>query len=162
MAPGARIVPALAFLATLVAFTVLMDGARAQTGPVIVVPGKPGVPVMIYGVDATGAVVYGDWGLAKPNNMGLLIEGARPAPYPSRFWPGAYFPGTGQPPPYGRKEIEPPPGRLLPPLAPQYQRSWTVSPEPGPVTEYPPFETPPVIVEPRLRRGPGDQRGPRP
>ena len=46
--------------------------AFADSGPVIVVPGRPGVPVMINGVDVTGAVVYGDWGLAHPGRGEIL------------------------------------------------------------------------------------------
>src|SRR4051812_17966667 len=79
--------------------------ARAQTGPVIVIPGKAGVPVPINGVIADGAVVYGDWGLARPGHGDLVIEGpiAFAAPWDSR----GYFPATGRMPRYGRHEIEP-------------------------------------------------------
>ena len=49
--------------------------ARAQTGPVIVVPGRPDVPVTINGLIVNGAIVYGDWGLARPGHGALLIEG---------------------------------------------------------------------------------------
>ncbi len=40
--------------------------ARADSGPVIVIPSRPGVPVVINGRDASYAVVEGDWGLARP------------------------------------------------------------------------------------------------
>ena len=36
-----------------------------SNGPVIAIPGRPGVPVIINGVDASYAVVEGDWGLDK-------------------------------------------------------------------------------------------------
>ena len=49
--------------------------ARAQTGPVVVVPGKHGVPVIINGVIADGAIVYGDWGLARPGHGELVDRG---------------------------------------------------------------------------------------
>ena len=49
--------------------------ARAQTGPVIAIPGKAGVPVTINGVIVDGAVIYGDWGLARPGHGELVIEG---------------------------------------------------------------------------------------
>jgi hypothetical protein len=39
--------------------------ALADTGPLIVIPGKPGVPVIINGRDASYAVVEGEWGLAR-------------------------------------------------------------------------------------------------
>ena len=68
--------------------------AHAASEPVIVVPGRPGVPVIINGVDATAAVVYGDWGLFRPGAP-VVIEG--------RTWPPAwgpepphYFPATGR------------------------------------------------------------------
>jgi len=39
--------------------------ALADGAPVIVIPGRPGVPIIINGVDASYAVVEGDWGLGK-------------------------------------------------------------------------------------------------
>src|SRR6185503_13072865 len=80
--------------------------ARAQTGPVIAVPGRPDVPVIIEGLIVDGAIIYGDWGLARPGHGSLLIEGpiAFAAPYGS---PG-YFPATGRRPRYGRQEFDPP------------------------------------------------------
>ena len=50
--------------------------AHAQTGPVIVIPGKAGVPLTINGVIVDGAVVYGDWGLARPGHGELVDRGA--------------------------------------------------------------------------------------
>jgi hypothetical protein len=114
---------------------------------VIVVPGRPGVPVMINGVDATGALVYGDWGLARPGHGEILIEGPVSVPAP---WPvGGYYPSAGQAPRYGRLEIEPPP-RPRPPT--HYHREWSMeSDRSRPMTQYPPFNPPPVIVAPRGR-----------
>ena len=48
---------------------------RAQTGPVIAIPGKVGVPVTINGIVVDGAVIYGDWGLARPGHGELIVEG---------------------------------------------------------------------------------------
>jgi hypothetical protein len=48
----------------------------ADSGPVIVVPGRPGVPVIINGIDVTGAVLEGDWGLYKPHMVGPTIIAA--------------------------------------------------------------------------------------
>jgi hypothetical protein len=47
----------------------LLAGAAqaSETGPVIVVPGRAGVPVLMYGHDISGAIVYGDWGLDRPS-----------------------------------------------------------------------------------------------
>ena len=42
--------------------------ARADSGPVIVIPSRPGVPVVINGLDASYAVVEGDWGLSRPGH----------------------------------------------------------------------------------------------
>src|SRR5215213_3325121 len=80
--------------------------ARAQTGPVIAIPGKLGVPVIVNGVIADGAVIWGDWGLARPGHGELVIEGpiAFSAPLDQR----GYYPATGRMPRIGRYEIEPP------------------------------------------------------
>ena len=121
--------------------------ARAQTGPVIVIPGKAGVPVTVNGVIVDGAVIYGDWGLARPGHGELLIEGpvAFSAPFDSR---GSY-PATGHMPRLGRQEIEPKGHRPRPTSF----RDWSIESNfKQPVTEYPPFDPPPVIMAPRERR----------
>ena len=75
--------------------------ALAQREPVIVIPGKPGVPVYINGIDASWGVVEGEFGLDRPGvvtptvtyrpltDLGSLprprlLSGNRPAP---RLWP---------------------------------------------------------------------------
>jgi hypothetical protein len=122
--------------------------ARAQTGPVIVVPGRPDVPVMINGVIANGAVVYGDWGLARPGHGAIIIEG--PIGYGESFGPPGYFPSAGRAPRIGRLEVEPPPRRRP---STNFYRDWSVeSDSRRPVTAYPPFDPPPVILAPRGRR----------
>lgn len=120
--------------------------ARAQTGPVIVVPGKAGLPVTINGVIVDGAVVYGDWGLARPGHGQIVIEG--PVAFTTNFDSRGYFPATGRRPRIGRQEIEP--------AAPHarantnYYRDWSAGSDMSrPVTEYPPFNPPPVILAPR-------------
>jgi len=120
--------------------------ARADHQPVIVVPGKPGVPVIVDGIDVSGAAVYGDGGLYRAGHGRRIIDGGGPAYGP--YWPGGYYPATGRTPAYGRREIELP-HRHLPPPAQDYQRSWHVGPGAGPTTEYPPFDPPPVILAPR-------------
>jgi len=122
--------------------------ARAQTGPVIVIPGKIGVPVTVNGVIVDGAVIYGDWGLARPGHGELLIEGpvAFSAPWDSR----GYYPATGHRPRLGRQEIEPKGHR---PRPTSFRRDWSIESNFNrPVTEYPPFDPPPVITAPRERR----------
>src|SRR3977135_3984705 len=90
------------------------DSAAAQNDPVIVVPGRPGVPVMMYGVDVSGAVIEGQTSLNRP-------DGAYPPPTFRRFGPpnpsrkpGLFFPAPGHKPHYGRREVILPPDRPMP------------------------------------------------
>ena len=140
----------LALLSVTFAFLLVPAGARADHEPVIVVPTRPGVPIMIHGRDASYAVVEGDWGLARSVHVQPVVT------YP--WWnsygkppPGQYFPRTGHAPGYGRLEIM----RNRPPPRPaeSYYRDWSTQSPAGPVTEYPPFDPPPVIVAPRTGRG---------
>ncbi|HTC02321.1 MAG TPA: hypothetical protein VK749_02870, partial [Xanthobacteraceae bacterium] len=71
----------------------------------------------------------------------------------------SYFPKDGKKPGYGRLEINPPPDRPLPPPAPTYYRSWSSQSAPGPVTTYPDYPMPPVVVQPNFGRR-HDQFGP--
>ena len=125
----------------------LAGEAYADNQPVVVVPGRPGVPVIINGADATGAVVYGDWGLFRPGGA-VVIEGGiwPPGVLATLPEPPHYFPATGRTPAYGRKEIDPGPHRRG--LTPEYHKSWRIESQPGPVTEYPPFAPPTVVVAP--------------
>ena len=135
-------------VAAVLAVSLYGAAAFAGSGPVIVVPGKPGVPVMIDGVDATGAVVYGDWGLARPGHGEVVIEGpvAFAAPWDER----GYYPATGRVPRLGRLEID---SRKIRPRPTSFRRDWSAASEfRAPVTEYPPFDPPPVILAPRERR----------
>jgi hypothetical protein len=121
--------------------------ARAQTGPVIVIPGKPGVPVSVNGVIVDGAVIYGDWGLARPGHGELIIEG--PIAFTAHWDSRGYFPATGYRPRYGRLEVEPP---RRPRANTNFYRDWAIeSDSRRPVTEYPPFDPPPVVLAPRQR-----------
>jgi len=134
--------------------------ARADEGPVIVIPTRPGVPVIINGRDASYAVVEGDWGLARPGAGRVTVIGGSPIlPSPVYAPRNHYIPRYGYAPPRGRLEIEPPANRRLPPPAESYFRSWSTSPDPNPapatVTDpetYPQDFSPPVVVEPRSRR----------
>jgi hypothetical protein len=124
------------------------QSAQAQTGPVIVIPGKAGVPVTINGVIVDGAVVYGDWGLARPGHGEIVIEG--PVGFTSNFDSRGYYPATGHRPRYGRDEVEPAP---RPRADTNFYRNWSVGSDTRrPVTEYPPFDPPPVILAPRKHR----------
>jgi hypothetical protein len=122
--------------------------ARAQTGPVVVIPGKAGVPVIIDGVIADGAVVYGDWGLARPGHGEVVIEGpvGIAAPWDER----GYYPKTGHRPRVGRYEID---SQKTRPRPTSFRRDWSAASDfRAPVTQYPPFDPPPVILAPRERR----------
>jgi hypothetical protein len=151
----------------MVAFGFVLAGAPvalagADTEPVIVVPGRRDVPIMIDGFDVSGAVIEGEWGLAR-GHTGITIILPRhyyPWPYPWRArdrasWGppvGHYYPGTGLPATVGRREVLPPANRALPPPAETYKRSWGTESPMLPPTVYPPYETPPVIIGP-LRDG---------
>jgi hypothetical protein len=128
----------------------MVPAQAGDGGPVIVVPGKAGVPVIINGRDVSWAVIYGDWGLKRPGAGDLIIEGA--GPIDPQAGPGGYYPATGRPPAYGRKEIEPLVGRRPLRPAPTYYRTWSAEPASDPVTEYPPFQPPPVVIAPRPSR----------
>jgi hypothetical protein len=123
--------------------------AFAEHAPAIVVPGRPGVPVVINGFDVTGAVIEGDWGLSRPGHGVLTVI----PPYvpPIIYGPPAprYFPKTGHRPRYGRREGVPPANRRLPPPAEPYYRNWGVQSDPGSATSYPPYDPPAVIMAPR-------------
>jgi hypothetical protein len=110
--------------------------ALAQRGPVIVIPGRPDAPVLMYGVDISWSVIEGDFGLARPGVvMPTVIYRLPPAivPYygPAAYGPG-YFPKTGEQPGYGRLEVVPGPNRPLPPPAQSYRRSWSSNSAPTP------------------------------
>jgi hypothetical protein len=110
--------------------------ALAQRGPVIVIPGRPDVPALMYGVDISWSVIEGDFGLARPGVVTpTVIYRLPPAivPYygPAAYGPG-YFPTTGEQPGYGRLEVVPGPNRPLPPPAQSYRRSWSSNSAPTP------------------------------
>src|SRR4030081_532490 len=117
--------------------------ARASC-PVIVMPGRPGVPIIINGIDASYAVVEGDWGLGKGVHVTPTIYGGSYAdPVPNV---GHYYPSLGHRPGYGRLEIEPPTNRALPRPAESYYQSWSSQSTPQPVQPEVPFNPPPVII----------------
>jgi hypothetical protein len=117
--------------------------------PAIVIPGKPGVPVIINGYDASYAVVEGDWGLDRPGHVPPTIVSG-PYLVPMAEYYSGYYPAYGRRPGYGRLEIEPPRNRRLPPRAERYYRSWTSQSDPLPVDLEPPAGQPPLIVAPEI------------
>ena len=130
---------------------VTTSAAFAQRGPEIVVPGKPGVPVIIDGVDASWGIIEGDFGLDRPNEAAPVVI-YRPYLIAIPFGVRGYYPADGRAPGYGRLEIIPPPNRRLPPPAPRYFRDWSSESDPGPVTQYPDYPAPPVVVAPQIGR----------
>jgi hypothetical protein len=125
--------------------------AFAQREPVIVIPGKAGVPVYINGVDASWAVVEGEFGLDRPGAMTPTVV-YRPLVVSVPYAVPSYYPADDRRPGYGRLEIAPPPNRALPPPAPSYFHSWSSQSAPGAVTEYAPVNAPPVVIAPRIGR----------
>jgi hypothetical protein len=135
--------------------------AASDNAPVIVVPGRSDVPVMIDGRDASWGVVEGDWGLYRPGWLPpTVIKPPCCETYmgrPVRH----YFPGTGHAPGYGRREFDPPRARRIKP-AESYSRSWTAESENLPSTIMPPsYDVPPVMIAPYFG-GPGPRPGPGP
>jgi hypothetical protein len=120
--------------------------AAADNEPVIVVPGRPGVPVMMYGVDVSGAVIVGEWGLNRPGVVAPIVIMPPVVPI-YQATPGGYFPATGHRPPYGRLEIVPPHRRLPRPAQPFF-REWSSQSEPTPATE--PADMPPMVMAPQM------------
>jgi hypothetical protein len=106
--------------------------AHADTGPVFVVPSRPGVPIVINGRDASWSVVEGDIGLARPGHLTpVIIGGGRPLPPRWSYYDRIpYHPRYGVAPPRGRHEIEPPADRPMPEPAEPFFRSWSTSSQP--------------------------------
>jgi hypothetical protein len=121
--------------------------ACAEEGFDIVIPGRPGVPVMINGVDASYSVVEGDFGLGKGNHMQPTVYGGRLVEREPNV--GHYYPSLGHKPGYGRLEIEPPANRVLPKPAPTFYEHWSASSAPPqPPAPQVPMYPPQVIVAP--------------
>src|ERR1700712_70225 len=102
--------------------------ARADSGPVIVIPSRPGIPVIINGRDASYAVVEGDWGLSRPGAVPVTVYGGSPV-LPNEVYRrrNAYIPKYGRAPERGRYEVEPAADRALPEPAEDFSRSWSTS-----------------------------------
>jgi hypothetical protein len=119
-----------------------------SNGPVIVIPGRPGVPVIINGVDASYSVVEGDWGLDKGIHVQPTVYGGHPVePSPPV---GHYYPSSGHLPGIGRLEIE---TADKPKPAPAFHESWSAGSrqaDPLPPVNQVPLNPPPVIMAPRF------------
>ena len=131
----------------------------ADSGPVIVLPGRHGLPVIINGIDVTGAVLEGDWGLYSPHMVGPTVIIPPPPPWSPRRGhqatsyqdrSGSYYPSFGHEPAYGRNEVEPPADRRLPPPAPSFHHSWSSQSDPLPASLDSPAQSAPLIVSPQV------------
>ncbi len=147
-----RLLAALAIL-TATATACLAEGFER------VIPGRPGVPIIINGRDVSYAVIEGDFGLGKGYQVPMTIYGGRAVePDPPV---GHYYPSLGHLPGYGRLEIEPPRNRKLPQPAESYYRSWSAQSAPlSPQTDVPP-NPPPIVIAPEInpdRDNPGIPR----
>ena len=142
-------------------FVAIASAARSECAPVLVIPGKPGVPIVINHHEARWAVVEGDCGLNRPGHMSQTVIGGRfVGPLRGEIRPTRYYPMTGQKPAQGRQENEPPADRQLPPPAEEFSRSWSSSSkEPVPPADLPNTNNglgegipnmPPVIIAPRI------------
>jgi len=140
----------------LASFALAPAPVRADSGPVIVIPSRPGIPVIINGRDASYAVVEGDWGLGKGVQVQTKVYGGRYIdPVPNV---GDYYPSAGHMPGYGRVEIQPSANRKLPQPAESYHQSWSAQSNPPQPQADVPFYPPPVIVAPRVDGPPRDFR----
>src|SRR5262245_11087443 len=128
----------------------LTASALADSGPLLVIPGRPGVPVIINGRDVSYGVLEHEWGLAHHFKPATIVYGG----WDEYVQPevGHYYPSAGRTPGYGRLEIEPPANRRLPQPAESYHQSWSAQ-SPQPAQQNIPYDPPPVIVAPEIRGG---------
>ena len=138
---------------TLAILMAMTSTAFAGGGFDIVIPGRPGVPIIINGVDASYAVVEGEWGLGQGNQVQPTIYGGRYIDPVPRV--GHYYPSAGRMPGYGRLEVEPPANRRLPQPAESYHQSWSAQSAPLPAQSNVPVNPPEIIYAPQdYRRRP--------
>jgi hypothetical protein len=118
------------------------DAVAQNSGPVIVIPTRRDVPVVLYGRDVSYVVVESDWGLSRPGHLPPSIVGYAP-PIGNRASPlrGVNYPRYGVAPKRGRNEVEPPPNRQLPEPAESFSRSWGAQ-SPGVVAPPPAYQRP--------------------
>ena len=121
--------------------------ALAGGGFDIVIPGRPGVPIIINGIDASYAVVEGEWGLGRGEQVQPTIYGGRYFDLGPKV--GHYYPSAGRVPGYGRLEIEPPANRRLPRPAESYHQSWSAQSAPLPAQSSVPVAPPAIIYAPQ-------------
>lgn len=138
------------------------DAVAQNSGPVIVIPTRRDVPVVLYGRDVSYVVVESDWGLARPGHLAPSIIGYAP-PVGNRASPlrGVNYPRYGRAPARGRNEVDPGPDRQLPEPAESFSRSWGAA-SPGVVAPRPAYHRPldPIYPTSPNNMPPGPQFGP--
>jgi hypothetical protein len=122
----------------LASFALAPAPVRADSGPVIVIPSRPGIPVIINGRDASYAVVEGDWGLSRPGAVPVTVIGGSPV-LPNEVYRrrNSYIPKYGRAPERGRNEVEPAADGALPEPAESFSRSWSTSSDVAPANDTP-------------------------
>jgi hypothetical protein len=124
--------------------------AFADHAPVWVIPHPQGVPIIVNGVDVSGAVIEGDWGLHRPGHGRITIYPGETLLSPP---PAGYFPATGRRPHAGRHEVETPQDRR-PRRAQRYFRQWSTDGPSRTIEDYPSVSPPAVIEAPQAERRP--------
>lgn len=136
--------------------------AFASDAVVFAVPGRPGVPIIVNGVDASYRVIEGDMGLGRNVRPPIRVYGGRRLM--AEHHVGGYFPSAGVAPGYGRLEVEPPEDRVLPPRAESFSQSWSAQSAPPVNTAvplYPPDLLSQDIYSPSHPYGAGRRVAPR-
>jgi hypothetical protein len=118
----------------------------ADSGPVIVIPGRLHTPVVINGVDVSGAIIEGDFGLNKPHMVAPVVVWG-PVGFPVPVWSRGYFPVFGRIPGYGRHEVEPKGERGGP--GPDVHQFWSSASDPLPATLDAP-QSLPLFIAPQI------------
>jgi hypothetical protein len=138
------------------------EAVAQNSGPVIVIPTRRDVPVVLYGRDVSYVVVESDWGLSRPGHLAPSIVGYAP-PVGNRASPirGVNYPRYGRAPARGRNEVDPGPDRQLPEPAESFSRSWGAQ-SPGVVAPRPAYQRPldPIYPTRPNDMPPGSQFGP--
>ena len=135
---------------------VALSAGVARAENVIVIPGRPEVPVIINYYDARWAIVEGEEGLNRPGHVVPNVIGGRfVGPLPRRYRPSGYFPSTGIKPQSGRVEQEP--TTPAPTAAESFSRSWSTAPSPAMPATSP--ETVPPADLPNPNAGPTGEGG---
>jgi len=139
---------------SLVLLSSIFAPALAETGPVIVIPGRPGVPVFINGREVSYAMVEGDWGLERGIHVQPTVYGGWDHYEGKKV--GHYYPSLGHKPGYGRLEILRPEDRVQKP-AESFHQSWSAQSTPPASEMQPlpnmnfgvPYYPPAVVPSPR-------------